>query len=70
MLVGLVMDVNLLRIARLLKGSCTKFRYMIHGTKHSTKYGTMYGTGYRVQGTRYNVCTRNIRMHSTRYKMQ
>ena len=45
MLAGLVMDVNLLRMARFKKkGSCTKFQYMIHGTKYSTKYGTMYGT--------------------------
>ena len=49
MLAGLVMDVNLLRIARLFKGSCIKFWYMIHGTKYSTKYGTIYGTRYNIR---------------------
>jgi hypothetical protein len=80
MLAGLVMDVNLLRIARLFKR--VMYKVSVHDTRYKIQYKVRYnvwykvqymiqGTGYKVQVRRYKVQgTRNIRMYSTRYKMQ
>ena len=74
---GLVMDLNLLRTARLgvVKGLCTKFWYKIHGTRYSTKvwYYVGYkvqGTGYKVQARRYKVQGTSEKAQGTRYKVQ
>ena len=63
MLAGLVMDVNLLRIARLFKR--VMYKVLVHDTWYKIQYKVRYNVWYKVQ---YTIQGIGYRVWGTRYK--